>query len=232
LVPLRHCAVSYTGGLDTTADADGTHGLFFRAPGLDLVYHVPTLMPNLLKDPDFTYKARHVGNDFVSIVFNESGDEALPSHSLIAGAFNFVTITVTPLGTAARIAVRRNRPSLPEFGPVTKTHVVSTAALGPIVRATAISANEAAVVLAGGEGKPSTPWEKRLALLQKLRAREEAARRSTSHPPSPSPSLSLPSAAPSSTSSPSFDSPRTGAARDALSGMMSLLRKQRGGGVR
>ena len=40
---------------------------------MQVVYHTATLMPNRETDPQFNKKKRHIGNDFVSIVYNESG---------------------------------------------------------------------------------------------------------------------------------------------------------------
>ena len=40
---------------------------------LQVAYHVATLMPNKPDDPDCNSKKGHIGNDFVCIVYNESG---------------------------------------------------------------------------------------------------------------------------------------------------------------
>ena len=50
-----------------------------------VVFHVATLMPTLTSDPQCSNKKLHIGNDFVTIVFNESG---LP--------YQFGTIKVSP----------------------------------------------------------------------------------------------------------------------------------------
>jgi hypothetical protein len=39
-----------------------------------VVYHVTTLMPNLENEPLFTNKKRHIGNDYVSIVYSDCPD--------------------------------------------------------------------------------------------------------------------------------------------------------------
>jgi hypothetical protein len=44
--------------------------LFF----LQVIFHVATLMPtNLEKDPQCNKKKRHIGNDFVAVVYNDAG---------------------------------------------------------------------------------------------------------------------------------------------------------------
>lgn len=37
------------------------------------MFHVASLMPSIEADPMFLSKKRHIGNDYVHIVFNESG---------------------------------------------------------------------------------------------------------------------------------------------------------------
>ena len=38
-----------------------------------MTFHVATLMPGHEKDPKANKKKRHIGNDFVAIVYNNSG---------------------------------------------------------------------------------------------------------------------------------------------------------------
>lgn len=40
-----------------------------------VVFHVATLMPSKESDPKCNGKKRHLGNDSVTIVYNDSGDE-------------------------------------------------------------------------------------------------------------------------------------------------------------
>jgi tuberous sclerosis protein 2 len=41
---------------------------------LQVIFHVATLMPtNLEKDPQCNKKKRHIGNDFVAVVYNDAG---------------------------------------------------------------------------------------------------------------------------------------------------------------
>jgi len=49
-----------------------------------VTFHVATLMPtNLQDDPNCNEKKKHIGNDFVKIIYNESGEE-----------YNLTTISV------------------------------------------------------------------------------------------------------------------------------------------
>eukprot|EP00455_Lapot_gusevi_P037959 TRINITY_DN4257_c0_g1_i2.p1 TRINITY_DN4257_c0_g1~~TRINITY_DN4257_c0_g1_i2.p1 ORF type:complete len:238 (-),score=21.26 TRINITY_DN4257_c0_g1_i2:103-816(-) len=62
---------------------------------MEICYHVSTLMPNRARFPKFTNKKRHIGNDFVSVVFSDSPLPFCP-HTL-SGQFNWVHIIVYPL---------------------------------------------------------------------------------------------------------------------------------------
>jgi hypothetical protein len=53
--------------------------LFSRA----VVYHVATHMPSLDSDPHRTNKKRHIGNDRVHIVFDESGTQYNPDSFVV-----------------------------------------------------------------------------------------------------------------------------------------------------
>ena len=40
-----------------------------------VIFHVATLMPTKASDPACTNKKRHIGNDYVTIVYNDSGQD-------------------------------------------------------------------------------------------------------------------------------------------------------------
>ena len=40
-----------------------------------VIFHIATLMPNRESDPNCTAKKLHIGNDFVTIVYNDSGED-------------------------------------------------------------------------------------------------------------------------------------------------------------
>ena len=86
-----------TQGLDRDSDLDGTHTYAWRDRVAEIVFHVPTLMPtDTTNDPNCVNKKRHVGNDYVNIIFNDSG---LPfKFHTCPSQFNFVNIVVTPDG--------------------------------------------------------------------------------------------------------------------------------------
>ena len=95
LVTLKGQQDVYTGGLDIRNDE---HGKFTYVWGDDIsqiVYHVTTLMPNnVAQDENHSGKKALIGNDWVRIVWNESGREY--DFNTIKTQFNFINIVISP----------------------------------------------------------------------------------------------------------------------------------------
>ena len=65
----------YLGGLDQSG-TDGKVTYCYHDTISQVIYHVATLMPtDLTSDPVCSCKKLHIGNDFVTIVYNDSGSE-------------------------------------------------------------------------------------------------------------------------------------------------------------
>jgi hypothetical protein len=82
-------------------EQDGLYTYAWRDRVSEIVYHVPTLMPtDLEEDPKCVNKKRHIGNDFVNIIFNRSGKtfrfDTFPSQ------FNYVNVVITPANRASK----------------------------------------------------------------------------------------------------------------------------------
>lgn len=59
-------------------ESDGRDGNFtyiWQDNIVQVTFHVATLMPNKELDPHCNEKKKHIGNDFVTIVYNESGED-------------------------------------------------------------------------------------------------------------------------------------------------------------
>lgn len=93
-VSLQHAKFN-TQGLDREARSDGTHTYAWRDRVTEVVFHVTTMMPTDLEhDPQCVNKKRHIGNDFVNIIYNDSG---LPFDiGTFKSQFNYVNIIITP----------------------------------------------------------------------------------------------------------------------------------------
>ncbi|KAF2478809.1 hypothetical protein BDY17DRAFT_258521 [Neohortaea acidophila] len=94
-----------TQGLDRMDNADGEHTIVWHNTLTELVFHLPTFMPNN-EDVHLNTanKKKHIGNDYVNIVFNNSGSpfamDTFPSQ------FNYVYIVITPSARTRFIQTR------------------------------------------------------------------------------------------------------------------------------
>ncbi|XP_039585219.1 vegetative cell wall protein gp1-like [Passer montanus] len=66
----------YRAQLDTRTDSTGTHSLYTTYHGYEVMFHVSTMLPFTPRNPQQLLRKRHIGNDIVTIVFQEPG--ALP----------------------------------------------------------------------------------------------------------------------------------------------------------
>lgn len=85
-------------GLFLNLEKGGEDGLYTYVWSDDIMrvqFHVATAMPNSDRDPTCNEKRKHIGNDFVSIVYNDSGAE-FNIHT-IKGQLNFCIVVVEPL---------------------------------------------------------------------------------------------------------------------------------------
>lgn len=82
-------------GLDRQTDEDGTHTYAWRDRIAEIVFHISTMMPtDLTDDPQGNKKKRHIGNDHVKIIFNDSG---MPYHfNTLTTALNSVNVVISP----------------------------------------------------------------------------------------------------------------------------------------
>uniref|UniRef100_A0A8C3V149 Signal-induced proliferation-associated 1 n=1 Tax=Catharus ustulatus TaxID=91951 RepID=A0A8C3V149_CATUS len=110
----------YRAQLDTRTDSTGTHSLYTTYHGYELMFHVSTMLPFTPRNRQQLLRKRHIGNDIVTIVFQEPG--ALPfSPRALRSHFQHVFIVVrvhepcTP-NTSYSVAVVRPDDT-PPFGP-------------------------------------------------------------------------------------------------------------------
>jgi hypothetical protein len=176
-----------TGGLDTRDDVDGEFTYCWRDRCIELVFHITTMMPTN-RDDDMTYpnKKRHIGNDFVNIIFNDSG---LPyDFDTFPSAFNYVHVVISPESRASFVDRRldsdidgKNRyfkvqviskPGFPDISPAAETKILAGKHLAAYCRLIAINAcvfSQVWSVKDGGESASS--WRTRLREIQRLRER-------------------------------------------------------------
>ncbi|KAK1882897.1 Signal-induced proliferation-associated 1-like protein 1 [Dissostichus eleginoides] len=111
----------YRAQLDNKTDSTGTHSLYTRYQDYEIMFHVSTMLPYTSNNTQQLLRKRHVGNDIVTIVFQEPG--ALPfTPKTIRSHFQHVFIIIQvhePCtdNTYYRVAVTRSK-DMPLFGPL------------------------------------------------------------------------------------------------------------------
>ncbi|XP_061890422.1 signal-induced proliferation-associated 1-like protein 1 isoform X2 [Entelurus aequoreus] len=110
----------YRAQLDTKTDSTGTHSLYTTHKDYELMFHVSTMLPYTPNNKQQLLRKRHIGNDIVTIVFQEPG--ALPfTPKNIRSHFQHVFLVVrvhNPCSdnTSYSVAVTRSK-DMPLFGP-------------------------------------------------------------------------------------------------------------------
>ncbi|KAJ8405863.1 hypothetical protein AAFF_G00313000 [Aldrovandia affinis] len=110
----------YAAQLDTKTDSTGTHSLYTAYQDYEVMFHVSTMLPYMPNNPQQLLRKRHIGNDIVTIIFQEPG--ALPfTPQNIRSQFQHVFVIVrvhNPCSdsTCYSVAVT-SMEDVPPFGP-------------------------------------------------------------------------------------------------------------------
>ncbi|KAM6961299.1 signal-induced proliferation-associated 1-like protein 1 [Aplochiton taeniatus] len=110
----------YRAQLDTKTDSTGTHSLYTSFKDYELMFHVSTMLPYTPNNKQQLLRKRHVGNDIVTIVFQEHGAHPFTPKT-VRSQFQHVFIIVrahNPCSdnTGYSVAVTRSQ-DVPSFGP-------------------------------------------------------------------------------------------------------------------
>ncbi|EMP34565.1 GTPase-activating Rap/Ran-GAP domain-like protein 3, partial [Chelonia mydas] len=81
----------YRGGLDTKNDTTGIYSIYTVYQGHEIMFHVSTMLPYSKENKQQVERKRHIGNDIVTIVFQE-GEESSPAFkpSMIRSHFTLI----------------------------------------------------------------------------------------------------------------------------------------------
>ncbi|XP_063287165.1 signal-induced proliferation-associated 1-like protein 3 isoform X3 [Pelobates fuscus] len=110
----------YAAQLDTKTDSTGTHSLYTTYQDYEIMFHVSTLLPYTPNNRQQLLRKRHIGNDIVTIIFQEPG--ALPfTPQNIRSHFQHVFIIIKAHDPCTEnvcysVAVTRSK-DVPPFGP-------------------------------------------------------------------------------------------------------------------
>ncbi|KAH8821522.1 hypothetical protein F5884DRAFT_850748 [Xylogone sp. PMI_703] len=217
-----------TQGLDREYDSDGEYAFCWRDRVTEIVFHVTTQMPtNLEHDPQCINKKRHIGNDFVNIIFNNSG---LPFRfDTFPSDFNYVNIVITPESRESFVATRlrtgshspntfykvqvMSKPGFPEISPAAETKIMSLKSLPGFIRLLALNASVFSLVWYNREGgEHISSWRNRLREINRLREKY-----------GPKPSSSISTSSPPGTSNSGADARNAAAARETSKILIARL---------
>jgi len=105
----------YRGGLDTQFGQTGEYTFYTEHQGKEVMLHVATLLPFSETDSQQLQRKRHIGNDIVSIVFQEGSTPFSPD--MVTSHFLHAYIVVQPIeGDRYKVSVTA-RSDVPYFGP-------------------------------------------------------------------------------------------------------------------
>ncbi|XP_077202408.1 signal-induced proliferation-associated 1-like protein 2 isoform X5 [Paroedura picta] len=110
----------YRAQLDNKTDSTGTHSLYTTYKDYEIMFHVSTMLPYMPSNRQQLLRKRHIGNDIVTIVFQEPG--ALPfTPKNIRSHFQHVFVIVKVHNPCTEnvcysVGVSRSK-DVPSFGP-------------------------------------------------------------------------------------------------------------------
>nr|AAD48498.1 gigas protein [Drosophila melanogaster] len=152
--------------------ADGKFAYIWKDDILQVTFHVATLMPtNLQDDPNCNEKKSHIGNDFVKIIYNESGEEY--NLNTISGQFNYACVIVEPLDLNSNRVYVKARSEISKFVCHAEYRIVSDRSAPLLARQMALHANLASLVYQSVQKKHpyASNWLERLRKLKRLRSK-------------------------------------------------------------
>ncbi|XP_054066470.1 tuberin isoform X6 [Rissa tridactyla] len=194
LIELKDCQPDkiYLGGLDVCGE-DGQFTYCWHDDIMQAIFHIATLMPTKDLDKYRCDKKRHLGNDFVSIVYNDSGEEF--KLGTIKGQFNFVHVIITPLDYDCNLVTLQCRKDMEGLVDTSVAKIISDKNLPFVARQMALHANMASQVHHSRSNPTDTypsKWIARLRHIKRLRhrLREETQYQTPAlplqmHPPAP-----------------------------------------------
>ncbi|XP_017134841.1 tuberin [Drosophila miranda] len=158
-------------GLDRNG-SDGKFAYIWKDDILQVTFHVATLMPTKLKDdPNCNEKKGHIGNDFVKIIYNESGEEY--NLNTISGQFNYACVIVEPLELNSNRVYVKARSEISKFVCHPQPRIVSDRSAPLLARQMALHANLASLVYQSVQKQNpyASNWLERLRTIKRLRAK-------------------------------------------------------------
>lgn len=114
----------YRGGLDVVENTTGSHSYFTSHRNFDVMYHVSTMLPYSTQNMQQLERKRHIGNDVVVIVFQDSSVPPFKP-STITSKFNHVYIVVQVVKDSTKRS-KKDKSSMTKSAPPQRKLVSST----------------------------------------------------------------------------------------------------------
>lgn len=161
-VPLRKHN-GFMGGLDKNGST-GELGPYYADYKTEVMFHVPTMMPTSVREPQQIHKKRHVGNDHVNVIWTEHSRDYFKG--TIVSQFNFIHIIVYPMKCGLfRVDVMVKEKNTPVFGPISHGMILNERILGTLVRISSVNGNRIVRGMSTGYMKPYIARKKLIAEL-------------------------------------------------------------------
>ncbi|KAM9304880.1 tuberin [Gastrophryne carolinensis] len=159
----------FLGGLDGCGE-DGQFTYCWHDDIMQVIFQITTLMPNVEIDPARCNKKRHVGNNFVNIVYNDSGE--FYKLGTLKGQFNFVDVNIQPLDCESNLVTLQCRKDMEGLVDTSVAKIVSDQNLPFLARQMALHSNMASQVHHSRSNPTDiypSKWIARLRHIKKMR---------------------------------------------------------------
>ncbi|XP_066292479.1 tuberin-like isoform X2 [Branchiostoma lanceolatum] len=173
LIHLKDCNPDeiFLGGLDCNGN-DGKFTYSWQDDAMQMIFHVATLMPYRETDRNCQSKKLHIGNDFVTIVYNDNTEDYKPE--TIKGQFNFVNIVIMPLDNSSNLVTIKAKKEVETMVGDASSKIISDDNLALTVRQMALHANLASMIHRSKnspEGVYASKWLERLRQIKRIRTK-------------------------------------------------------------
>ncbi|KAK2584988.1 hypothetical protein KPH14_008518 [Odynerus spinipes] len=162
----------FLGGLDRNGE-NGNFAYIWQDDVTQVAFHVATLMPTKPSDPKCTSKKQHIGNNYVTVVYNESGEPY--NIQTVKGQFNYACVVIQPLDHGTNQVTVQAREELAEHIGHSEPKIISDQNLAILARQLALHANLASMVSSSLKQNSHNPyasnWLERLRHIKRLRNR-------------------------------------------------------------
>ncbi|XP_073504490.1 tuberin isoform X4 [Phyllobates terribilis] len=160
----------FLGGLDGQGGDDGQFTYCWHDDIMQVIFQITTFMPNNEIDPYRCNKKRHVGNNFVNIVYNDSGE--FYKLGTLKGQFNFVDVNIQPLDCDSNLVTLQCRKDMEGLVDISVAKIVSDKNLPFLARQMALHSNMASQVHHSRSNPTDiypSKWIARLRHIKKMR---------------------------------------------------------------